>query len=98
MAGYRLTSLAKEDLRNIWRYTANEWSREQADKYYDGLFLVFDAIADGRVTGKPVDRIFSGLKRAVFVKHYVFFRNVEDDIVEITRVLHVRMDVKNQLR
>jgi len=37
MAEYRLTNQAVEDLNEIWNYTFDEWSEEQADKYYEML-------------------------------------------------------------
>ncbi len=37
MAEYKLTNKAVDDLNRIWDYTADEWSEEQADKYYNML-------------------------------------------------------------
>lgn len=31
---YELSNLAEQDLENIWVYTFNNWSRNQANKYY----------------------------------------------------------------
>jgi len=41
MMGYRISVKAREDLENIWRYTFENWSQEQADRY---LNLIFDEI------------------------------------------------------
>lgn len=97
MAKYRLTILAQKDLQKIWYYTANEWSLDQANKYFDGLLLAFQNIADQSVESRPVESIYKGFRRVVLNKHYIFFRNVGDDDVEITRVLHVTMDSKKWL-
>ena len=35
MAKYHFTRKAIEDLNGIWHYTANVWSEEQADFYYN---------------------------------------------------------------
>ena len=37
MAEYKLTNKAVEDLNDIWEYTIEKWSEEQADKYYNLL-------------------------------------------------------------
>jgi toxin ParE1/3/4 len=33
-----ISELALEDLDNIWEYTVEEWSIEQANKYYNEIF------------------------------------------------------------
>ena len=33
MADYRLTNKAVADLSDIWNYTCETWSEQQADKY-----------------------------------------------------------------
>jgi toxin ParE1/3/4 len=38
---YTLSNLASVDLENIWLYTVENWSLEQADRY---LNLIFDEI------------------------------------------------------
>jgi toxin ParE1/3/4 len=42
---YRLSPRAFEDLDDAWRYSAEQWSIEQADKYIDELVLTFEMIA-----------------------------------------------------
>ena len=37
MKKYHLTKKAFEDLSDIWTYTYDNWSEEQADKYYSIL-------------------------------------------------------------
>ncbi len=35
MLKYEISELALEDLDNIWEYTDEQWSNEQANKYYN---------------------------------------------------------------
>lgn len=44
-ADYRLTPKALADLDDIWRYTAETWSPDQADAYIDDLVRTFEVIA-----------------------------------------------------
>ena len=37
MVEYHLSNKAVEDLSNIWKYTFETWSENQADKYQDEL-------------------------------------------------------------
>lgn len=97
MTEYRITRLARYDLEDIYDYTVQEWSLEQAEKYVSGLFSCFEGIADKRVKGKSVDHIRRGHNKALHARHYVFYKVAPDKVVEIVRVLHVSMDIQNIL-
>jgi toxin ParE1/3/4 len=45
MADYQLTNKAVKDLNAIWEYTKEQWSEEQADRYYYALLDSFQDIA-----------------------------------------------------
>ena len=38
---YRISEKALSDIEKIWLYTCNNWSKEQADRYYN---LIIDEI------------------------------------------------------
>ncbi len=57
MAKFSLTNKAVEDLSNIWNYTLNEWSEEQADKYYLELIEGCEYLAENPNFGKNYDKI-----------------------------------------
>ena len=38
MSKYHISRKAIEDLDGIWKYTASEWSEEQASNYYRQLY------------------------------------------------------------
>ena len=42
---YRLAPLALADLDDIWRFSAEKWSIEQADRTIDDLVRMFETIA-----------------------------------------------------
>lgn len=54
---YRISQEAIKDLRKIWVYTLNKWSREQADRYYNLIITEIEFIADNFMTGKSADQI-----------------------------------------
>lgn len=54
MATYKLTNRAVEDLANIWEYTLNKWSEQQADKYYRLILTNCQNIADNPTIGKKL--------------------------------------------
>ena len=44
-APYRISPRALADLDDIWRYSPETWSVEQADRYVDELERIFETIA-----------------------------------------------------
>ena len=95
MATYDLTPKAAEDLLNIWTYTVDTWSEEQADRYYHRLVNSFQNISrhpDSR--GKTYDSIYEGLRGLHVGRHVVFFVKQQSGTVLIVRILHERMDYR----
>lgn len=96
MARYKLTNKAVEDLSKIWEYTFETWSEQQADKYYDVLISNFQEIAENPDFGKNYDGISKQLFGFKVNKHIIFYRTLNENHVEITRILHERMDLKKR--
>lgn len=98
MAKFRLTNNAVKDLSDIWNYTFDTWSESQADKYYRLILNACAAIAKKPQQGKEYEEIYLDLKGKNTSKHIIFYRILEDQSIEITRILHERMDLKNKLK
>ena len=97
MADYTLTNKAVQDLSSIWNYTEKTWSERQADKYYFMLLESCQDLADGKVSGKnypEIDAHIFGLKAG---QHILFYRKLNANKIEIVRILHGRMDLKNRM-
>ncbi|MDE7073895.1 MAG: type II toxin-antitoxin system RelE/ParE family toxin [Odoribacter sp.] len=98
MAKYHLTNKAIEDLADIWNYTVDTWSERQADKYYDMLISSCQKIAEQpELFGNWYDEIFEGLRGFKTHKHILFYRILEEGDIEIIRILHERMDLRNRI-
>ena len=98
MAKYILTNKAVEDLTRIWDYTYEVWSENQADKYYELIIAAFEEIAESPALGKSYEKISKEILGFKVGKHIVFYRVPTLKKIEIIRVLHVRMDLKNRLK
>lgn len=92
---YRLSPLAVADLENIWLYTFERWSLEQADRYHYDLIDAIEALASGLKVGRSADVREGYLKYAVG-QHFVFFQQSESRL-DVIRILHRRMDVERHL-
>src|SRR5690606_12918440 len=97
MANYKLTKAAVLDLANIWNYTFEMWSENQAGKYYEFLIGTCQVIADNPALGKSYEGITKGLLGMRSNRHIIFYRKVNEDYVEIIRILHERMDLRNRI-
>ena len=95
---YRISQEAIKDLNKIWVYTFNKWSKEQADRYYDLIISEIDFIADNFMAGKPAEQTRKNYRVSKIKSHLIFYRKVDNDSVEIVRILHQRMDVKKRLK
>lgn len=98
MADYNLTNKAVTDLSDIWDYTVRKWSEEQADRYYGMLLESFQDIADNPELGKNYHGITSDLFGLKANRHIIFYRKLIGEPIEITRILHGRMDLKKRIK
>lgn len=93
---YVISKKAIYDLEEIWLYTVDKWSIEQADRYYNLLFDEIAFICKNPKTGKQMDDIRKNYRAAKVKSHLIFYK-VDTDTVQIVRILHERMDIKNRL-
>jgi toxin ParE1/3/4 len=97
MASVILRQEAIDDLNDIWDFTFEKWSEKQADKYYATIKLACDGIGrspDIGIEYEGVNRNLLGLK---FGKHIIFYQLISSDRIEVIRILHERMDLKNRI-
>jgi toxin ParE1/3/4 len=92
-----LTQKAKNDLKNIARYTESEWGREQRNFYLKQIDESFQLLSETPDIGLNCDYIREGYRKYRTGRHFVFYRLVGDEI-EIARVLHERMNVEVHLQ
>jgi len=98
MAKYKFTNKAIYDLTQIWNYTLIKWSEDQADKYYNMLLENCKEVASNPDLGKSYSGVTKTLLGFKAGRHIIFYRMIEDNEVEITRILHEEMDIENRIR
>lgn len=97
MAKVVLRQEAIDDLNDIWVYTFEEWSEKQADKYYSTLEFACMQIGKNPEIGKEYNGINKNLLGLRTGKHIIFYQVITKDEIEVVRILHERMDLKNRL-
>lgn len=91
-----VTAAAEADLTAIGRYTAETWGLDQKARYLGQIrakFLQFRRKPD---LGRARDEIRRGYRSFSAGRHVIVYRET-DDLVEILRILHDRMDLHQQL-
>ncbi|MCL2041565.1 MAG: type II toxin-antitoxin system RelE/ParE family toxin [Bacteroidales bacterium] len=97
MANYFLSNKAVEDLSNIWNYTYETWSENQADKYYNILIDFCEEISKNPKVGKNYDEIDEHIRGYRASHHIIFYRIIAANVIEVVRILHQSMDLKNRM-
>jgi toxin ParE1/3/4 len=97
MAKVILRQEAIDDLNDIWTYTFKEWSEKQADKYYATLEFACTQIGENPQLGKQYEGITNNLLGYRTGKHIIFYQILNKNEIEIIRILHERMDLKNRI-
>lgn len=97
MAKVILRQEAIDDLNAIWDYTFEKWSENQADRYYSTLKFDCMQIGENPKLGKEYSEINKNLRGFRSGKHIIFYQQTKDDEIEIIRILHGRMDLKNRI-
>ena len=97
MAKVILRQEAINDLNSIWDYTLKKWSEKQADKYYATVKMTCNGIGDNPDIGKEYYGISKNLLGLKSGKHIIFYQQISNDRIEIIRILHERMDLKDRI-
>jgi toxin ParE1/3/4 len=87
---------AQLDLAEIWDYTVDRWDVEQADSYLREIVTACEGIASGVRLTRSAESIRPGYRRYTIMSHVIFFKE-SAEVVDIIRVLHVRMDPSRYL-
>lgn len=97
MSKYIITEKALEDINKIWIYTAENWSVEQANRYYNLIIDEIEYIADNFLMARDFNKIRKLYRFSKVNSHLIFFKKNKFNEIEVIRILHERMDIENRL-
>ena len=87
MTKFHFTRKAVDDLSDIWNHTADEWTEDQADQYYEMLIAYCRKIVETPILfGQQYEEIAESKAN----RHINFFRIMEDVDIEIVRILRCK--------
>lgn len=96
MSNFKLTRKAKDDLRDIARFTEKTWGKKQRNNYIKQFDGTFKLIARKPNLGKDCSYIKEGYLKYPQGRHIIFYKKVNEEIL-IIRILHKQMDVNRKL-
>lgn len=86
-SGWVLRPAAEADLSDIWLQGAAAWGVEQAERYADGLFALFDLLVEFPEIARERAEFFPPVRIHPSGAHLVIYRQADQGI-EIIRILH----------
>ena len=90
---------ARIRLMEIWDYTAVTWGEKQADRYLKGLKDKLDEITVYPELWRSLRRKeFQDIYFVRYRHHYLFFRQLEKDVLGLISVLHENMEIPHRLK
>ena len=95
---YSISKKAVIDLENIWLYTFENWSIEQADRYVNLILNEIEYLCIKPNSGIDYGSIRLGYFRVKVKSHFIFYKiNTKLNELEIIRILHEVMDTESHL-
>lgn len=87
----RITPRAREDLRNIGRYTERAWGKAQRNRYLKSIEARFQWLAENPLLGKRRTDIGEGYHSFPEGEHVVFYL-FDSGNLDIIGITHKEMD------
>jgi toxin ParE1/3/4 len=97
VAEVRLSPAARKDFLDIGDQTRDRWSQNQAERYLRQILEVIAEIGRHPLAGGDVGWVRPGYRRRRAGSHLIFYVILEEDLVEVIRILHERCDIPRRL-
>ncbi len=100
MSRYVLSPAAQADLDQIWDYTCQRWSADQAEAYVREIQRAIERVADNPRIGRSCEEVRTEYRRHAVGSHTLYYRlgGAGDHLlVDVVRILHKLMDVDRHL-
>jgi len=96
MGNYRLSSQARDQIRDIGRFSRRRFGVYYARAYHAGLERTFGLLADFPKMGATADELLIGARRFRFQSHIIFYTEDGDGII-IRALFHASQNLRREL-
>ena len=91
LSGFRLTPKAEHDLEEIWLYSAETWSPDQADIYIDSLVHTIETLVAMPTIARERNEFDPPVRIQPSAEHLIVYR-VQDPLLIVIRILGGRQN------
>ena len=95
---YVVAKGAAADLKEIMRYTTEQWGAARCRTYIGQLERAAEAVAKGEGAFKDMGVLYPQLRMVLCGKHYIFCLPQPNTLPVILAILHERMDIMVRLK
>ncbi len=88
---------AAVDIEDAADYTAEQWGRDQARRYIGDIRKAIERLPIDGLRYPEETAAYPGLRRMRSGHHFIFFL-IDDDKVDVVRVMHERRDAVRHLK
>ncbi len=96
MIKYEFSNRAEKDLHNIWIYTQDNWSAQQAEKYIRELETEIKYLCEEPNLGRKITD-FPSVRKINYGSHSIIYEK-RDHYIFIVRILHQQMNLSKHLK
>ena len=96
MLSLSVTPKAESDLTNVWLYTCDMWSADQAEHYLDQFAVGMNQLITYPLLGVDYTHVLSGYRRLQVEPYSVYYRVLASEVL-VVRVLHEEMDAPKRV-
>lgn len=96
MDRYLLSNAAKRDLRNISKYTIEQWGHDDARKYILSIHSEIESLLLFPYKGIPRYAIYKKIRSVPVGKHLIFY-TIETNVIRVYRIIHQSMDISSEI-
>lgn len=99
MSKYVIFKPANKTLDEIWHYSFENWGQKKAEAYIEGLFVTLQKTASRELVWRDLqEQIYLNTHFVKYQHHYVFFRELDDDLIGIVSIIHEKRDIVSVLK
>lgn len=97
MSRYVLSPAACADLEQIWDYSSERWDDDQAEECLREIQPAIQRVVSNPTIGRPCNDVRPGYRKHAVGSHTLYYRIGSDEVIDVVRVLHQRMDADRHL-
>lgn len=95
---YELSRLSKLDLEEIWVWTLDNFSENQADYYIENLIYKIEKLCKHLENEIVIEQQFLDYKFILYQSHYIFYLRTSENKISIVRILHQNRNITRILK